>query len=147
MNYSIGDVAEMVGVATSTLRYYDREGFFPNMTRSKGGIRVFNDDDVQWLKMIDCLKSTGMPIKDIKQFLDWCNQGDSTISKRRDMFYERKQIVEKQMQEIQKTLDMIRYKCWFYDTALKAGSESAPKNIPTAELPAEIKTLKESFSK
>lgn len=145
MTYSIGDIAKMIGVATSTLRYYDREGFFPNMTRSNGGIRVFTDLDVEWLKMIDCLKSTGMPIKDIKQFLDWCNEGDSSLHQRRDMFYERKQIVAKQMQELQKTLDMIQYKCWYYDTAVEAGSETAPKNIPTNELSEQIRKLKEAF--
>ncbi len=65
MFYSIGDVASMLNVPTSTLRYYDREGLFLNVKRSCGGIRVFTDKEIETLKVIECLKATGMQIKDI----------------------------------------------------------------------------------
>jgi len=135
MFYSIGEVANMFNIPTSTLRYYDREGLFPNVKRSNGGIRVFSDAEVETLKVIECLKFTGMEIKDIKRFLDWCLEGDSTLQKRRDMFYERRKIVEKQMEEIRKTMEIIQYKCWYYETALEAGSEDAPKNMSFDDLP------------
>jgi DNA-binding transcriptional MerR regulator len=135
MFYSIGEVAKMLDIPTSTLRYYDREGLLSNVKRSHGGIRVFTDLEIDTLKVIDCLKATGMQIKDIKQFLDWCGDGEKTLQKRRDMFYERKAVVEEQLKEIHKTLEMIEYKCWYYDTAVKAGSEDAPKNTPMADLP------------
>ncbi len=145
--YSIGDVANMVGIPTSTLRYYDREGLFLNVKRSNGGIRIFTDEEVKTLKVIECLKSTGMQIKDIKLFLDWCLEGDKTLQKRRDMFYERKEIVEKQMEDIQKTMQMIKYKIWYYETALNAGSEDIPKNMPIDNLPEEVKNWKAVFAK
>jgi DNA-binding transcriptional MerR regulator len=118
MFYSIGEVALMFNIPASTLRYYDREGLFPNMKRSIGGIRLFSDVEVETLKVIECLKTTGMEIKDIKLFLDWCLEGNSTLQKRCNMFYERKAIVEKQMEAIRKTLEMIQFKCWYYETAL-----------------------------
>jgi len=139
MFYSIGEVANMMGVPASTLRYYDREGLFLNVKRSNGGIRLFSDVEVETLKVIECLKTTGMQIKDIKQFLDWCSEGDQTLEQRRDMFYERKAIVEKQMEELQKTMEMIQYKCWYYETACEAGTEDAPKNISIDDLPENVR--------
>lgn len=138
MFYSIGDVSNATGIAISTLRYYDREGLFPNIARSGGGIRVFSDKEIEAIKIIECLKASGLTIKDIKQFLDWCQEGDSSLQKRRDMFYERLEVVKKQMEELQKTISVIRYKCWYYDTALAAGTEEAAKNTPAQEIPEEI---------
>lgn len=131
MPYSIGEVAKTTGIPISTLHYYDREGMFPNMARSNGGVRVFSDAEIEIVKIIECLKTSGMSVRDIRQFLDWCQDGDSSLQKRRDMFYERLEAVTKQMEELHKTMDVIKYKCWYYDTALRAGTEEALKNMPT----------------
>lgn len=69
-----------------------------------------------------------MSIKDIKKFIDWCMEGDATLRQRCDMFHERKKVVEEQMALLQKTLETIQYKCWYYETALQAGSEAIHKN-------------------
>jgi DNA-binding transcriptional MerR regulator len=135
MYYSIGEVANKLNIPTSTLRYYDREGLLSNIKRSSGGIRVFSDLELGALSMVECLKSTGMQIKDIKQFLDWCSEGDSTLEKRRDMYLERREVVKKQMEELQNTMDVIEYKCWYYEIACAAGTEAASKNIPDEKLP------------
>jgi DNA-binding transcriptional MerR regulator len=147
MFYSIGEVAKLFNIPASTLRYYDREGLFMNVKRSNGGIRVFSDVEVETLKVIECLKATGMQIKDIKLFLDWCLEGDQTLQKRRDMFYERKKIVERQMENIQRTMEMIQFKCWYYETALEAGSENVPKTMCIDDLPEEVKKWKMAFSR
>ena len=139
MFYSIGDVANMLNIPSSTLRYYDREGLLSSMKRSSGGIRVFSDMEIGTLRMIECLKSTGMQIKDIKQFLDWCQEGDQTLQQRRDMFYERRAVVEKQMEELQRTMEMIQFKCWYYETACAAGTENAPRKMSLDELPEDAK--------
>lgn len=135
MFYSIGEVASKLNIPTSTLRYYDREGLLSNVKRSGGGIRVFSDTEINTLSMVECLKSTGMQIKDIKQFLDWCSEGDKTLEKRKKMYVERRAIVEKQLEELRNTLDVINYKCWYYETACEAGTEDAPRNLPIEELP------------
>lgn len=138
MYFSIGEVSHRTGIAISTLRFYDKEGLFPNIGRGNGGIRVFSESEVEAIKIIECLKVSGLSIKDIKQFLDWCQEGNTSLQKRRDMFYERLEAVEKQMEELQKTMNIIKYKCWYYDTALAAGTEDAPKNMPIEDIPKEI---------
>jgi len=135
MYYSIGEVANKLNIPTSTLRYYDREGLLSNVKRSSGGIRVFSDLELGALSMVECLKATGMQIKDIKQFLDWCSEGDSTLEKRRDMYLQRKEVVKKQMEELQNTMDVIEYKCWYYETACAAGTEEAVRSISNEKLP------------
>ena len=65
MTYTVGEIAKKLNVAPSTLRYYDKEGLLPFVERSAGGIRVFHDTDMDWLELIECLKHTGMPIKEI----------------------------------------------------------------------------------
>lgn len=147
MSYSIGEVASKLNIPTSTLRYYDREGLLSNVKRSSGGIRVFSDVEIDTLKVVECLKVTGMQIKDIKQFLDWCLEGDKTLQKRRDLFYERRAVVEKQMEELQKTMEMIQYKCWYYETAFEAGTEDAPRNMSIDDLPEGVRKGKAALER
>ena len=128
MAYSIGEVAKMLNLTIYTLRYYDKEGLMPFVERTLNGTRVFKESDLDALKIIECLKATGMPIKDIKNFFDWCSQGDSSLQQRYDMFVERKAVVEAQMEELKKTMEVIEHKCWYYKTALEAGTEDIHKN-------------------
>ncbi|ALC85404.1 MULTISPECIES: MerR family transcriptional regulator [Bacillaceae] len=121
--YSISEVANELNLTVYTLRYYDKEGLMPFVERTPSGIRVFKESDIDALKIIECLKATGMPIKEIKQFIDWCSDGDSTLQQRSNMFLERKAIVEAQMEELKKTMEVIEHKCLYYRTALDAGTE------------------------
>ncbi len=141
MGYTIGEAAAKVGVTASTLRYYDNQGLLPYVGRTAGGIRLFTDEDLNWLGTIGCLKSAGMPIRDIKVFIDWCIRGDSTLTQRYDMLLKRKAIVEKQMAAMQKTLDTIRYKCWYYDTAVRAGTAKVHDTMKPEDMPEEIRKL------
>ena len=75
------------------------------------------------LRTIDCLKKTGMPLKEIRQFISWVQQGDASLTQRYEMFLERKKVVEEQMAELQSTLDIVNFKCWYYKASLEAGSE------------------------
>lgn len=145
MAYSIGQAAAKMNLSAYTLRYYDKVGLLPMVERSGSGIRMFSEDDFGWLRLIECLKASGLSIKEIKQYIDWAMEGDSTLEKRRAMFYARKKAVEEQMAELQKTLNTVTYKCWFYDTAVEAGTEEAPKNTKFEDLPEAIKkAFKES---
>ena len=128
MHYSIGEVAQMTGIAISTLRYYDREGMFPNITRSNGGIRIFSEKEINTIRVIECLKTTGMSIKEIKEFLGWCQEGDSSLQKRREMFYKRLEEVKKQIEALQNTMNILKYKCWYYDNIFKHDPDSKAKN-------------------
>lgn len=79
MYYSIGEAAQRMHLSAPTLRYYDKEGLLPFVDPSAGGARMFKESDFEWLRLIECLKSTGMPIRDIKQFIDWYMEGDTTL--------------------------------------------------------------------
>ena len=91
--------------------------------------------------MIECLKKTGMEIKEIKQFMDWCSEGPSTYEKRRDLFEARKNTLEKQMSDLQKNMAMIQFKCWYYEQALADGNEDRLNAIIPDRLPEDIKAL------
>lgn len=121
--YTIKQVSQMLNLPASTIRYYDKQGMLPFVKRKESGYRDFDDNDIAMLRIIECLKMTGMPIKDIKQFTKWVQMGDSSLQQRRDMFAERKQAVLEQMQTLQQTLEVIEYKYWYYQTALEAGTE------------------------
>ena len=122
--YSIKEAADITGIPATTLRYYDKEGLLPFIERKESGYRLFSEGDIQMLRVIECLKNTGMSIKDIRQFADWAQEGDASLQQRYEMFLERRRIVEAQMAELQKTLDLINHKCWYYETAIAAGTET-----------------------
>ncbi|WP_035051083.1 MerR family transcriptional regulator [Carnobacterium pleistocenium] len=122
--YSISEVAKKLNLTAYTLRYYDKEGLMPFVKRTPSGTRLFKDSDVDALKIIECLKSTSMPIKEIKHFIDWCSIGDSTLQERYDMFLERKTIVAAQIKELEQAMTLIEHKCDYYKSALEAGTEA-----------------------
>jgi DNA-binding transcriptional MerR regulator len=124
MKYTISEAAKKTNLTTHTIRYYDKEGLLPFVERTESGIRYFTENDMEGLAVINCLKATGMPIKEIKIFMDWCVQGDSTLKERYNMFLERKSAVQNQIEELEKALDKINYKCWYYKTAMEAKTEN-----------------------
>ena len=79
MSYTIQQVSKMTHIPATTLRYYDKEGLLPFVERSSGGIRMFQEKDYEWLKVISCLKKAGMSLKDIREYINLAMQGDDTI--------------------------------------------------------------------
>ena len=136
--YSIGQVSEMFGLPVSTLRYYDSEGLFPNMMRVSG-IRKFSDRELEALRVIDCLKKSGMEIKDIKQFMEWCSMGKETYPQRRAMFQRQRESIEAEIDRMNRALDMLKYKCWFYDQAMKGVPEDEIREMVPDCMPEEIR--------
>ena len=135
--YTIGQVSTMTGVPVSTLRYYDKEGLFPSLER-RSGIRRFGDRELEALRVIDCLKKSGLEIRDIKQFMAWCEEGPSTYSQRKELFEARREAVKAEMEKLQKTLDMVQFKCWYYETALREGNEDGLAAMLPDGLPPEV---------
>lgn len=137
MPYTIKQAAEIMNVTPTTLRYYDKQGLLPFMERKDSGYRIFSDTDMAMLHVIECLKKSGMPIKDIRQFSKWVQMGDDSLKERYEMFLERKQIVESQIAELQETLDFINHKCWYYETAIEARTEKIHFKEQDDKLPCE----------
>lgn len=121
--YSIKEVADILGLPASTIRYYDKQGLLPFVERSDSGYRRFSENDLELLRIIECLKKTNMPIKDIRQFTAWLQQGDASIEQRQQMFLERRRAVVEQIEQLQETLKVIDDKCWYYDGILNTCSE------------------------
>ena len=137
MPYTIKQAAELTNLTPVTLRYYDKQGLLPFMERKESGYRVFSDGDIAMLRVIECLKKSGMSIKDIRQFSEWVLMGDDSLQERYEMFLERKRAVEAQMADLQKTLDFINHKCWYYETAIAAGTEKIHFKEQADQLPYE----------
>ena len=144
MLYTVGEVAKKLNVAASTLRYYDKEGLFPFIERSGGGIRMFKDEDFAWLEIIDCLKRTGMPIKDIKHFVDCCVEGDSTIDERLSIIQSQRDAVINQMKEMQEMLDILNFKTWYYETAKEAGTCAIQNVVKIEDIPEQFRKFIEN---
>ena len=123
MGYTIGQVAKKMGLTAHTLRYYEKEGLLPFIKKNGSGLRVFSDNDIGWLELIECLKGTGMSLKGIKQYIDWYIEGDSTLEKRLEMFKQQKINLEEQMLQLQKHMEKINYKIAYYSEIITNGSE------------------------
>ena len=143
MAYTIGEMAKRLGVPASTLRYYDKEGLLPFVERSAGGIRVFQESDFEWLRIIECLKKTGMSIKNIREYIELARQGDGTIDRRLELFQKQRTVLEARMAELQQTMDTLDYKCWFYETAAARGSTEGISDLPDAALPEALRPVRE----
>ena len=138
--YTIGQVAEMFHLPISTLRYYDKEGLFPNLER-KGNIRQFSDTELEAIRVIECLKKSGLEIKDIKQFFKWVSEGSSTYANRKELFERRKAAVEEEINALEKTLAMLKFKCWYYEKAMTDGNEEKINEMMPDKFPPEIQEL------
>ncbi len=146
MLYTVGEMAKCLDVAASTLRYYDQEGLLPFVERSKSGIRMFTDKDYEWLKIIECLKKSGLSIKEIRAFIQMVQKGDDSLQERFDLFEARKKAVQKQIDEMKKTLDLLEFKCWYYKTALQDGTEEYVRSLPAEKIPEPYRSIKENVS-
>lgn len=144
--YTVGEMAKMLGVPASTLRYYDKEGLLPFVERSAGGIRMFRESDLEWLRVIGCMKKAGMSLRDIRQYMELVIQGDNTIDARLEMFRRQRKTLETQMAELQHTMDMVDYKCWYYETAQKTGTIETPKNLPLEQVPEPLRAIRLELS-
>lgn len=138
--YTIGQVSKMFGLPISTLRYYDKEGLFPSMSR-EGGIRRFGDQELEALRVIECLKRSGLEIREIKRFMQWCEEGPSTYAERGELFERRREAVLQQMGQLRRTLAMLEFKCWYYKVALADGNEDRLDAMVPNGLPKDVRAL------
>ncbi len=115
MKYTIGEVAEKTGLSTHTLRYYEKDGISRPIKRKENGLREYTDEDIALLKVINCLKETGMSIKDIKNYVKLCEVGDNTIEERKEIFIKQKKYIEEEIEKLNKHLETAKYKIKYYE--------------------------------
>ena len=138
MPYTIKDMSALTGLPASTLRYYDKQGLLPNLKRDGNNIRIFTDDDYASLRLIDCLKRSGLSIKDIKKFMDMAGK-DGALSGRLEIFRKRREILKRELEDLKCVLDVIEYKCWYYEKACEAGTDEAVKNMKPSDIPEQFR--------
>lgn len=138
--YTIGQVSEMTGLPISPLRYYDKEGLFPHMERVSG-MRRFGEQELEALHVIECLKASGLEIRDIRQFMQWCTEGTSSYPKRRQLLERQKETLEAQMDDLRRSLAMLQFKCWYYEQAMRDGGEEHIHAMLPDKLPPEVQVL------
>ena len=142
MVYTVGEAAKRLGVSPSTLRYYDKEGLLPFVERSSGGIRMFQEKDFEWLQVIECMKKAGMSIKDIRQYIEMAMQGDATIEARLEMFRRQREALQAQMAQLREAMDLVEYKCWYYETAKAAGTLKGMQHMDEAQIPPRFQGIR-----
>lgn len=117
--YTIKEVAQKMDVSEHTLRFWAKSGFFPFIRRNENNIRLFSDSDLEWVKIVKCLRSVGTENKSIKRYIDLCIIGDSTIPERYEIIRATKDKALSQMKELQQQLDLLDYKENFYQNLIK----------------------------
>lgn len=118
--YTINEVANMCLISVHTIRFYDKEGLLPFVKRNSTGNRQFSEADLDVIKLICCLKNTGMQVKEIKQYIDLCMQGQETAAARRELMVEHRKAILKQIDDFKKNLNIVDLKIGFYDSYLAA---------------------------
>jgi DNA-binding transcriptional MerR regulator len=114
MSYTIGQVAEQTGLSIHTLRYYEKEGILPTIKRSENGNRIYETEDIEWLKFACCLRDTGMTIVEMKEFARLTIQGNETVEERMNRLHKQKTRVKAQVDQLLSYMSMIDHKLEFY---------------------------------
>lgn len=134
--YSISEACERTGFSADTLRYYEKAGLLPGVER-RSGRRVYSEANLAMIKLIDCMKKTGMPLENIAKFMRLTKRGESTVLKRLDMMKKQQAAVDKMISDLQACAEHIAFKVWYYETAAKEGLASL------ADLNANLKRYNE----
>ena len=118
---TIKEVSEKYGISQDTLRYYERVKMIPEVTRTKGGIRDYQEEDLRWVELAICMRSAGLPVETMIEYLALFQQGDETIPARLELLYEQMDSLKQQKQQIEETMQRLNYKIERYEAALKTG--------------------------
>ena len=116
--YTMKDVCKEVNMPYETLKFYCNEGLVPNIKRDKNNYRIFDDNNIAWIKSLSCLKGCGMSISEMKEYLALCLEGPSTIEERKAILDKKRESLLEKIAEIQKSIDYIDWKQNFYDDVL-----------------------------
>lgn len=129
--YTVKEVADMMELSPYTVRYYDNIGLIPFVDRTDGNIRLFSDYNVSWLKLVHCLRSTGLSIEGVKSYIDMCKIGDSTIAQRAELIFNQEKILRDRLKNLRKQMQVLKYKKDYYKKILASGEGDRcnPKNF------------------
>lgn len=124
MSYSIGQVSKILGVTIDTIRYYDKSGILPFVKRNEIGRREFTTNDIHLMRTIVCLKNAGVSVADISKFINFRLQGDQTLKQRYALLEAHRKDLQQQITDLEDTMSYLKFKEWYYKTAVEAGTET-----------------------
>lgn len=118
---TIKEVSEKYDISADTLRYYERVGMIPPVTRTSGGIRNYSDEDIGWVLLAKCMRQAGLPVEVMTRYLKLSQQGDETIPARLQLLKDQRDTLIEQRKRLDETIERINYKISRYEVALKTG--------------------------
>lgn len=118
---TIREVSERYHITRDTLRYYERAGMIPQVTRTSGGIRNYTQEDLRWVELAICMRSAGLPVEAMAEYLRLFQKGDETIPARLQLLQEQRDALQEQRRQIDATLDRLEYKIARYEQAVRTG--------------------------
>jgi DNA-binding transcriptional MerR regulator len=140
MTRTIQRAAAETGLSRDTLRYYEKIGILPGIARSKSGHRRFSENDMGWIKLVQCLRATGMPIEDLHVYAELAQQGDATAPERLRLLQEHRRRIKDDMQELATALELVERKIVGYDELLARGLTSPPPDHRPAPRKVRVRT-------
>lgn len=124
---TIAKVSELYGVSADTLRYYERVGLIPCVNRNKSGIRDYTKDDCNWVELVKCLRSAGVPIEVLKEYVGLFKQGDSTAEARKQLLEEQRRQLAARMEDMRRTIERLDYKIEVYESSCTRNGTCRPE--------------------
>ena len=118
---TIKEVSEQYGISQDTLRYYERVGMIPPVTRTEGGIRNYTEQDLRWVNLAKCMRSAGLPVEAMIEYVRLFQEGDSTIPDRLQLLTDQREVLLEQRKQIDETLNRLNYKISRYEEAVQTG--------------------------
>ena len=118
---TIKEVSEHFGIGQDTLRYYERVKMIPKVTRTSGGIRDYQEEDLKWVELALCMRSAGLPIEVMIEYLDLYQKGDETIPARLELLSNQIEVLQEQKKQLEATMNRLAYKISKYEEAMKTG--------------------------
>ena len=129
--YTVKEIAEKMNLTTYAVRYYDNAGLIPYVERTNGNIRLFSDYNLAWLKIVHCLRSTGLPVTEVRRYIEMCREGDSTIPERAALIFAQEKKLRGQLDELHRQMEVLEYKKHYYEELLASKSKDRcnPANL------------------
>lgn len=131
---TIAEVCERFDLSQDTLRYYEKIGLIPTVQRKASGIRNYSEEDCKWVEFIKCMRSAGLTIEFLSEYVKLFNEGDSTLEKRRSLLVEQRKLLKEKMQEMQTTLERLDRKVERYDTLVLEKEKHLKRNHTNEEI-------------
>ena len=123
--YTVKQVADKMGISAYTLRFYDKEGLFPHISRDANNMRLFSEQDLEWVNTVQCLRETGMPLAEVKAFIQLCLLGDSTVPTRYQLLQNQVHKAQQELEAMEKRISTLRRKLEYYNNLMVTSSTPA----------------------